>query len=487
MELWLYLHFPALQLDNLLAPAEHQDQREDSCVTPVIVVDGQQNSVVQLNSVAQTRGIATGMGLASAASLCRDLQVLPYRPEQELAKLREIAHWLYDVSAEIALREPCGLILRVSRMLNYYCGLKRYWDAVRQRLDTLGYRYDYATAYSPLAARLLALNGHREISEDAEQLRRLCEARTLAHSDLSKAQQEQLARVGISQLGDLLAVPLKALSRRFSLEVLNYVGQLTGELKHPLEFYQPSENFQHYLELLYEVENTQVLQHPITHQLKLLEAFLRRRDQVCTRINFRLHQRDGEALPLTVGSAQGEYQAEAWLELTRLTLEQCQLSAPVYALTLEVNQFQTKNAQRQDLFAGRQGKLSDQQLVSILQARLGEAAVTGLSCADDHRPELATESCTPLSQKPSAPSSRAAFPQSSLLRPSLLLPEPRELGQSVAIIQGPERIATGWWDQGPLVRDYYIARTKDGQWYWVFRTPASIDKAQRWYLHGYFS
>lgn len=482
MDLWLYLHFPALQLDSLLSPTEAQAQREDPAETPVIVVDGQKNSVVQLNSSAQARGITIGMGLATAASLCRDLQVLPYRPEQELAKLREIAHWLYDVSAEIALRKPCGLMLRVSRMLNYYRGLNRYWEAVRQRLDALGYRYDYATAYSPLAARLLALSGQREISDNSEQLRRLCAARSLSYTDLSKAQQEQLVRVGITQLGDLLAVPLKALSRRFSLEVLNYVGQLTGELKSPLEFYQPSENFQHYLELLYEIENTQVLQHPMAHQLKLLEAFLRRRDQVCTRINFRLHQRDGDALTVKVGSAQGEYLAKPWLELTRLTLEQCQLAAPVYALTLEVDQFQTKDAQRRDLFAGHQGKLSDRQLVSILQARLGEAAVTGLKCADDHRPELATEPCAPLSQKPTSHS-----PQANLLRPSLLLAEPRALSEPVAIVHGPERIATGWWDQRPLVRDYYIARTKDGQWYWVFRTPASADKAQRWYLHGYFS
>lgn len=483
MDLWLYLHFPALQLDSLLPPTECQAEGEGSEAPPVIVVDGQQNSVVQLNSSAQARGIAKGMGLATAASLCRDLQVLPYQPEQELAKLREIAHWLYDVSAEIALREPCGLMLRVSRMLNYYRGLSRYWDALCQRLDALGYRYDYATAYSPLAARLLALSGHQKISDDATQLRNLCATRSLSHTDLSKAQQEQLARVGISKLGELLAVPLKALSRRFSLEVLNYVGQLSGELKYPIEFYHPSETFQHYLELLYEIENTQVLQHPMAHQLKLLEAFLRRRDQVCTRIHFRLHQRNGENLVVNVGSAQGEYAAESWLELARLTLEQCQLAAPVYALTLEVNQFQTKDAQRRDLFAGRQGKLSDRQLVSILQARLGEAAVRGLKCADDHRPELATEPCDPLSDKSPPPTAS----QNSLLRPSLLLAEPRELDQPVAIIHGPERIATGWWDQRPLVRDYYIARTKDGQWYWVFRTPASADKTQRWYLHGFFS
>ena len=47
---------------------------------------------------------------------------------------------------------------------------------------------------------------------------------------------------------------------------------------------------------------------------------------------------------------------------------------------------------------------------------------------------------------------------------------------------GPERIEDLWWQQ-PVSRDYYIARGRGGQYYWLFH-----DRRQRcWYLHGLFA
>jgi hypothetical protein len=107
---------------------------------PAAIVDGHRHMVVQRNACAAERGIAVGMGLATAASLCRDIRMLPYRREQEVDKLREIARWLYCVSADIALQEPDGLLLRVTPMLRLYGDLPRYWQAVRALLDVLAER-----------------------------------------------------------------------------------------------------------------------------------------------------------------------------------------------------------------------------------------------------------------------------------------------------------------------------------------------------------
>ncbi len=65
------------------------------------------------------------------------------------------------------------------------------------------------------------------------------------------------------------------------------------------------------------------------------------------------------------------------------------------------------------------------------------------------------------------------------LRPSILLPEPEALTESVTLSQGPERIVSGWWDGEKIIRDYFIAHSENGRWLWVFRTP---DK--QWFLHG---
>ena len=472
MNLWLYLHFPALQLDSLLQ--EHTAQ-------PLAVLNKQSNTLVQVNAQAADQGVEIGMDLGSAAALCRDLQCVPYKEALETEKLQEVARWLYDLSADIVLYPPAGLLLKASSMLKFYAGLMPYWLSLQTLLNALPYRYHYATGYTPLAARLLARAGGQHISGDAQQLKRQYAACSIEHTDLAPKHLEQLRRLGMARVADLLKIPLKELSRRFPLEVTHYAGRLSGELSLPLEFYHPPEAFQQYLELLYDITDTQVLQHPLKRQLSLLETFLRRREQMCTRIHLRLHQRNVQPLEVAVGSAQGEYQAHKWLELAQLTLEKYRLAQPVYALTLRAEQFQEKTAQSVDLFTGPQGLHTSQQLVSVLQARLGPEQVTGLTRGDDFRPERASLYCPALA--PDEP----ALDSAPLLRPTLLLPEPRALTEPVAIVHGPERIDTGWWDQAEQVRDYYIAHNQAGQWYWLFRTPGANNSVSQWFVHGYFS
>jgi protein ImuB len=51
------------------------------------------------------------------------------------------------------------------------------------------------------------------------------------------------------------------------------------------------------------------------------------------------------------------------------------------------------------------------------------------------------------------------------------------------ILQGPERIESGWWDGKGVARDYYVARRHHGARLWVFQERHS----KRWYLHGVFA
>jgi protein ImuB len=114
-------------------------------------------------------------------------------------------------------------------------------------------------------------------------------------------------------------------------------------------------------------------------------------------------------------------------------------------------------------------------LVERLAARLGGGAVHGLAVHSEHRPELAwrrTEpgAKTPAPLEPPGP------------RPRWLLETPRRLGEGeFALLAGPERIESGWWDGNEARRDYYIARSGDGSLAWVYRT------VDGWYQHGIFS
>jgi protein ImuB len=47
---------------------------------------------------------------------------------------------------------------------------------------------------------------------------------------------------------------------------------------------------------------------------------------------------------------------------------------------------------------------------------------------------------------------------------------------------GPERIATGWWREQDVQRDYYRAEWDDGTHVWVYLD----QRNSRWFLHGFF-
>jgi protein ImuB len=65
-------------------------------------------------------------------------------------------------------------------------------------------------------------------------------------------------------------------------------------------------------------------------------------------------------------------------------------------------------------------------------------------------------------------------------RPAALLPQPRRIEPPTSLLQGPERIASGWWDGDEVRRDYYRTRAPDGSQQWVFHDLSE----DAWYLQG---
>ena len=52
------------------------------------------------------------------------------------------------------------------------------------------------------------------------------------------------------------------------------------------------------------------------------------------------------------------------------------------------------------------------------------------------------------------------------------------------LLDGPERLETGWWDDDGIARDYFVARSPKGVHLWVYRNRK--EKSGRWFLHGIF-
>ena len=80
-----------------------------------------------------------------------------------------------------------------------------------------------------------------------------------------------------------------------------------------------------------------------------------------------------------------------------------------------------------------------------------------------------------------------------LRRPLWMLPEPRPLAIDrgrplcegpLTLLEGPERLETGWWDDAGIARDYFVACNPRGMHLWVFRNRGA--KGEAWFLHGMF-
>ncbi|MGO1297719.1 MAG: Y-family DNA polymerase [Vibrio sp.] len=465
MKHWLYLHFPTLQLDTLFAES----------APPTALVHGHQHKIVQLNEQARVQGIQEGMGLASAATLCHELNVVAYDPEMESKALEGLAKWLYLVTSDIVLFPPQGLLLYVTPMLTLYAGLENYWQVIGQHLQKQTVHYTYSTGFSPLCAQLLAQHHQQCLTQDNTKLKQYLMPINLSQTGLPAHHVEALRRVGTHTIEALISLPLAELARRFDIDVVNYVGRLLGQFHHPLPEYRPSEAFCTHLTLLYELSNTQWLEKPLQRLLIQLEAFLRLRNQVAYELTLTLIQRDRQTSQVTFTAAQGEYHHNVWLGLCRLHLESVSLEHPVIEMTLGVARYGEMESQPDDLFQGRQGQQSEQELLSLLQAKLGHEQVHQPYLTDDPRPDASSRYGRP--NTPTKPSERRAQ-----LRPTLLYTPPRPLMDNVTIVQGPERIATGWWDNNLLIRDYFIARSGEGRWLWVYRTPE-----KKWWIHGLFS
>lgn len=498
MEFWLYLYFPQLQLDQLLMqqgsaqPLAAAQTRQPLAVaqpkahqldfTAPLAIVGADHQLLQLNSAAKQAGLTSGMGLASAASLCHQLQLIPHQAEQEQQQLLQLAQLLYQYCADVALQADSAVVLKLSPMLALYGGAMQFWQQLQQVLQQLGYLYHFATAQQPLVARLLAQQGWDQFLLQEDKIQQQLKTLPLQHAQLPDKLLEQLKRLGLAQLGDVLKIPQAELVRRFGVDMLQYLQQLTGAKPALLQFIQPVEQFEQQLELFYEMERSDQLLGPLKHLFGLLQLYLQQRDQLAYQLELGLVQRRGQQQQLQLHSAQGEYQSKDWLKICELQLERLKLKKPVIQLKLTLRQAGPRYAQYKTLFAGKEQLYSALQLLSLLQARLGKDQVKSPCLHNDLLPEQACRYASALEPQAAITGTLAAVRPAFLVDPPLALDTEQQ--HQLQLHYGPERLSSGWWQQQSQHRDYYVGRNAQGQWLWLYR---DLQQPEHLYLQGYFS
>lgn len=475
---WLALHLPALPLEVYA--------RGLRTALPLAV--SQHERLIACNPLAREQGVQPGLAESAGRALMADLRILPRNEAAERAALERLAAWAMRFSDQVSLEPPQALVLESARSLRLFGGADALHRQVTAGVAELGYRAHCVLAPTPLSALALAAAGADALVPDGKALRRALNALPVAALGFDRCAQEELARMGLKQVGELLCLPRGGYAERFGIERLHQLERLLGERADPRRAFTPPERFRTELELPAEVPDAAALVFAGRRLLEELGGFLLARQAGVRSLHWRFSHANADTgvapTCIRLGSTSPRREPQRWLELLRERLDRLQLPAPVRAITLASETLYPLPAANAELFPDAAlATEPDPTLLDRLRARLGNDAVQGLALALDQRPERAWRWCAP------GENSHGIVRAD---RPLWLLPEPVPLPRRARRpwLDGPldlgdgcERIETGWWDDVEIARDYYVATAASGERLWIYR---EMYGARDWFLHGLF-
>ena len=488
---WLCLLLPQLALETLpfSVPAEQ---------ATVITHTVQQRTLIWLaNAAAQAQGIKRGMSLALAQALVSDLTVFTRVEAAEAQAREQVATLALQFSSDVQLTQGGAILLEIERSAMLFADPHQLLVTLQRAIEGLGYSVKAQFGWGSTAALVLtALPTFRDVSAAGlqHQLRQAPLRCLRRDGRVPLAWLEHFQQLGVRRVGDLLALPRSALGRRLGHELLDYLARLEALQPDIFSRFQLPEVFAQSIELPRETEQVDALLFPINRLFQALENYLRTRQLAINRLELQLGQHRRQPQIIAVGTVAPSWLASEWLALCRLRLERQPLLAPVIELTVKAEQFVPLTPKRKQLFASNEDERNnEQQLLSILRARLGDSAIQQCHVNDSWWPELATTVRTAGATAGTAAATEAEeIAIVAAERPLVLLAHPQPLrnhnGQPQ--FRGPlqfepavEWLQSEWWQHAWRQREYRIARNSAGERLWLFRDSQS---PEQWYLHGRF-
>jgi protein ImuB len=556
-ELWIGAHLPQLALEALgsgalrdtgHSRAESATPAESDAVGspsgPLAVVESQERAqyIVAANEQAARAGVRAGMSVATALALLPRLIVKPRDVHREWGLLERLATCAQRFTPRVSLEPPDGLLLEIKGSLRLFGGAARLGASFLAHCGAAGSRPRLAIAPTPLAALAGARAGSPFEVTDSARLTGALAPVPLTVLRWPPEVLERLAKVGVRTIGEALRLPRGGFARRFGRQALASLDRLVGRSADLRAHFLPPERFHVRRGFTYELERHDALLQAITPLLEDLANFLRARQCGITRLECRLVHRHVPATPCVLKLAAPAADPGRLKALLGERLATLQWPEPVRSCELRSGKLVPLPLGSEALWPpGEQGggfRVASTDLIESLRARLGFEAVHGLEIHETHRPEDVSRVQPGIQTQPAQPPSRAiragrrgtavsaaaaSAPADSPLGPSVtspwpafrrplwLLRQPLSLSQvdglpqwsgSLRLLGEPERIETGWWEEGAthawrgqagageagwrsgeVARDYYHAIDLRGARLWIFRERS---KPHRWFLHGVF-
>jgi len=483
--LWFCVYLPNLSLE---ASGPSKEAR--------VVVEEQHgiHRVLLACPKASAAGIQPGQSSNAALALLPALHIEERSALREQQAVEQLASWLEQFTSVVCIAGRDVLLLEIAGSLRLYGGLLSLRQQLTAGLGQHGFEASLAIAPTPLAATWMARAGRRACVREQANISSMLRGLPLRCLDWPASICASISGMGATSVGDCLRLPREGFARRFGSQRLLQLDRALGRLPDPRASWRAPERFCADYEMTEEQSDREAL-FAICHELLLLlERFLLTRQLGTQRLRFIFFHLRAPATEVLLGGAEFERRAEHWSDLLRIRFERVALPEAVIAVRLQGGRNQAMQAETERLaFHGKkstQGRCySMSQLAERLAARIGDQSVQSVTTVAEHRPQRAWRLQGLLGGKAVATLSSI---RRSLYRPLWMLPEPTLLPAEqgcplhqgrLTLLEGPERLETGWWDDDGIARDYYTAMNPQGLRLWVFRNRG---RTVNWYLHGIF-
>lgn len=433
--------------------------------------------------------IEPGMTASTAQALIADLIVTTRQPALEDQAMQSLALWAYQYTPSIVLAAENTVILEIGSCQRLHGDLIELLARMRSELELRGHRVAIGLAHTPKAAWLLALacpplalQGGEGL--DIPLLQRQLAALPIDLLPIDPKVSTRLHNMGIESLGRVLAFDAALLGKRFGVEFIRYLQQLTGHLPDPQPLIELKPEFEHSTVFLDGVPDRQMLIFPMKRLLQSLSDYLIARQLHCRSVQWLFGDFHQIRATLDIDLSRPHHHWKPLLDVSQLKLDQVEMPELVFNLTLYADQFVPAGAASQQLFEEDTADEESHTLLDKLASRLGADALQRLCTTDSLWPEAASTTCS-IGEAAVA----STYPAGE--RPTWLFPQPQPLRERdkqlwwrkrLDILSGPERVGSPPERGHVYFRDYFIAREASGSVCWIFRELNS----GRWFVHGLF-
>jgi protein ImuB len=458
-----------------------------------------QEQVTTMSPAASRSGVRLGMRSGGVSTIAPGTVLLERSLVKEALALDAIAMALLQYTPEVTFQGDFSILLDVSASLRLFKGPHAICGLVTRSVAALGFTARLGAAPTAQGAWLFARSFRhrgtllRRRALTMKSLKRMLDRLPCELLPSAAAYDEWLAGIGAKNLGALRRLPRAGLLRRTSKDLLADLDRAYGQAPEMFEWIKVPLTFSERVETFDRIEHADALLHGATRLILQLVGWLTSLQQAVRIFTIALeHERGRAAMPATeleIALAEPAWHEAHLVSLLKERLGKVELIAPVIALRLDAKKLEPMLPPNESLFPEPGGSPQDfHRLLELLTARLGAENVLTPAATQDYRPEVCNE-WVPLTEKHLKSDADEVMEG----RPFWLLPKPIPLlmrgerpfyGSPLKIVQGPERLEAGWWNDQTAARDYFIAQGTDASCYWVY---LERTKEARWFLHGLYA